>query len=183
MKVFVAPLLLFLLLGCAEPQARKPISHSRTSKIKASAARNIAINKQQEKQIQKAIRIDTLRVYKADASGFWYALDRTLPLNKKIETGDEIEFLYRIQSLEGEVIYDEMELGKVNYLVDKEDLLPALRQAVKKLREKEIGVFLMPSFLAYGYQGDMDKVDINQPLRFTIEIKKVNKHNSPIKSE
>ena len=76
-----------------------------------------------------------------------------------------------------------MELGKVNYLVDKEDLLPALRQGVKKLRQHEIGVFLMPSFLAYSYQGDEDKIEINQPLRFTIEIKNILKKNTTLKSE
>jgi FKBP-type peptidyl-prolyl cis-trans isomerase len=40
----------------------------------------------------------------------------------------------------------------------------------------EIGVFLFPSYLCYGYQGDGEKIGINQPLRFTIELLKLEKN-------
>lgn len=33
----------------------------------------------------------------------------------------------------------------------------------------EVVVFLFPSYLCYSYQGDADKIGVNQPLRFTIE--------------
>ena len=68
-----------------------------------------------------------------------------------------------------------------NFLVDviyKEDLLPALRYAIKDLSLGDIGVFLMPSFLGYGYQGDGDKIGINQPLRLTIQLKDLKKEES-----
>ena len=35
---------------------------------------------------------------------------------------------------------------------------------------QEVAPFLYPSYLCYGYQGDDEKVDINQPLRFTIKL-------------
>ena len=76
-----------------------------------------------------------------------------------------------------------MELGEVNYLVDKEDLLPALRYAIKELKETEIGVFLMPSFLGFGYQGDGDKIGINQPLRFTIQLNSLKKTSTRVDSK
>ena len=44
-----------------------------------------------------------------------------------------VRFNYKIEALDGTVLYDEMELGTVKYLVDKEELLPALREAVKIL--------------------------------------------------
>ncbi len=179
-------LIIFVLLmfwGCSQPQARRPITHNKGKNIKASVERNKAIIRQQQKQIQAIVEQDTLLNFQSDPAGFWYAIQRQQRDQPRVEAGDEIEFLYRIQTLEGTVIYDEMELGKVNYLVDKEDLLPALRQGVKKLRQHEIGVFLMPSFLAYSYQGDEDKIEINQPLRFTIEIKNILKKNTTLKSE
>jgi FKBP-type peptidyl-prolyl cis-trans isomerase len=37
------------------------------------------------------------------------------------------------------------------------------------MRTGEVVVFLFPSYLCYGYQGDEDKIGVNQPLRFTIE--------------
>ena len=66
-----------------------------------------------------------------------------------------------------------MELGTVDYLVDKEELLPALRYAVKDLSLGDIGTFLMPSFLCYGYQGDGEKIGINQPLRITLQLNSI----------
>ena len=37
------------------------------------------------------------------------------------------------------------------------------------MRPNEIVVFLFPSYLCYGYQGDGNKVGASQPLRYTIE--------------
>ena len=84
--------------------------------------------------------------------------------------GDRVRFDYKIEALDGTVLYDEMELGTVSYLVDKEELLPALREAVKVLSVNEVATFLFPSYLCYGYQGDDEKVYIDQPLRFTIKL-------------
>jgi FKBP-type peptidyl-prolyl cis-trans isomerase len=77
---------------------------------------------------------------------------------------------YKIEDLKGTLLYDEMELGTVDYLVDKEELLPALREAIKLLSINEVATFLFPSYLCYGYQGDGEKVDINQALHFTIKL-------------
>ena len=38
-------------------------------------------------------------------------------------------------------------------------------------------VFLFPSYLCFGYQGDGEKIGINQPLRYTIELLKHEKIN------
>ena len=57
----------------------------------------------------------------------------------------------------------------VEYSVDEEDLLPALREGIRLMRTGEIMVFLFPSYLCFGYQGDGEKIGINQPLRITIE--------------
>ena len=97
--------------------------------------------------------------------------DETYP-----KKGDLVSFKYRIEDLNGNLIYDEKELGNVSFLIDQEDLIPALREGVKYLRPEEIGVFLFPSYLCYGYQGDGEKIGVNQPLRFTIELLKLKKN-------
>ena len=65
--------------------------------------------------------------------------------------------------------YSYEELGIVEYLIDQENLLPALREGIRIMRPMEIAVFLFPSYLCYSYQGDGVKINANQPLRFTIE--------------
>ena len=56
-----------------------------------------------------------------------------------------------------------MILGIVDYVVDKDNILPALREGVRLMRPNEIVVFLFPSYLCYGYQGDGNKVGVSQP--------------------
>ena len=66
-------------------------------------------------------------------------------------------------------MYSYKELGTVEYYVDEENILPALREGIRLMKSGEIVSFLFPSYLCYGYQGDGQKIGNNQPLRFTIE--------------
>ncbi len=156
--------------SCTEIPVRKPINTSKKTFLEGSVERNIKINKRQQQRFKKIIARDSLLNYKSSATGFWYAYilyskNRVVP-----KRGDMVSFNYKIEDLNGSTLYDEMELGTVNYLVDKEELLPALRLAIKFLSLNEVATFLFPSYLCYGYQGDGEKVEINQPLRITIKL-------------
>ena len=163
-------LLFFTIISCAEPQVRKPLNAKKNSFLDGSVERNKDIIRRQQQKFKKIINQDTLLNYKPSASGFWYAYITTSKSRTLPKRGDLVEFNYKIEDLGGNVLYDEMELGRVKYLVDKEELLPALREAVKVLSVNEVATFLFPSYLCYGYQGDDEKVAINQPLRFTIKL-------------
>ena len=168
-----------LLLACTEQEARKPIYRSNKKGLGESIDRNKKINSQQQLLFEKVMEKDSLLKFKSSPVGYWYAFKEKTQANLRPERGDMVKFNYTIQTLDGTIIYDEMELGTVDYLVDKEELLPALRYAIKDLSLGDIGVFLMPSFLGYGYQGDGDKIGINQPLRLTIQLKDLKKEGSP----
>jgi gliding motility-associated peptidyl-prolyl isomerase len=167
-----------LLLGCAEKEARKPIYRSNKKGLEQSIDRNKKINRQQQLLFEKVMKKDSLLEFNSSPVGYWYAFKEKTPTSLRPERGDWVKFSYTIQTIDGAIIYDEMELGTVDYLVDKEDLLPALRYAMKDLSVGDIGVFLMPSFLGYGYQGDGEKIGINQPLRLTIQLKDLKKEAS-----
>ena len=178
----IIPILMISLFSCEEPVPRKPRYQSNSSTIQASVERNKKINKIQQVLIQNAIKKDSGSTYVSASAGYWYK-KINLTNDQKPQPGDEVSFVYSIKTLTGEPIYDELDLGEVNYLVDKEDLLPALRYAVKDLRVNETGVFLVPSFLGYSYQGDGDKIGINQPLQFTIKLLDLKKQNHPLDSK
>lgn len=167
-----------LLIACTEQEARKPIYRSNKKGLEKSIDRNKKINRQQQLLFEKVMAQDSLLKFKSSPVGYWYAFKEKTQASLRPERGDMVKFSYTIQTLGGTIIYDEMELGTVDYLVDKEDLLPALRYAVKDLSVGDIGVFLMPSFLGYGYQGDGEKIGINQPLRLTIQLKDLKKESS-----
>ena len=165
--------LLIFLAGCKEPEARRPIYKSDNSEIRTSIDRNKKINEVQQEYFKKVIQKESSLNFVSTPAGYWKAIQKTSPTNSPPKAGDQITFNYKIQTLEGTILYDEMELGTVDYLVDKEELLPALRYAVKDLSLGDIGTFLMPSFLCYGYQGDGEKIGINQPLRITLQLNSI----------
>ena len=170
---------LFFLFACAEQEARRPIYRSNDKGMGQSIDRNKKINAQQQELFKKTIEKDSTLTYFASPVGYWYAYNNKTQATVKPTRGDMVKFNYTIQTLNGNIIYDEMELGTVDYLVDKEELLPALRYAVKDLSMGDIGVFLMPSYLGYGYQGDGEKIGINQPLKFTIQLTDIKKTSNP----
>lgn len=170
-------LVFLILIACESPRARNPLNAKKSSFIQSSIDRNKKINALQDRYIKETIAKDSSKVYQNNPSGFWYAFlrktkNRSLPVR-----GDEVSFSYKISTLEGEILYDEMDLGEVNYLVDKEDLIAALRLGVKVLSVGEAATFLFPSHLCYGYQGDGDKIGINQPLRYTLQLNSHKKQN------
>ncbi len=171
LKVFF----LFIISGCNNTEVRKPINFENDSFLIDSAKKNKKILSYEQKLIQKAIKNDSSYNYKKSKSGFWYAYKHKTD-KLKPKTGDKVKFKYLIQDLEKNILYKE-NLDTITYYIDKEELLPGIRKAIKILNEGEIAVFLFPSYLCYGYQGDGEKVGINQPLRFTINLISIKKNN------
>ena len=168
--------LLFFILSCQNLQPRRPLNKKKQVFLKESAKRNKNIVAIEQSLFRQVIEIEEKLFFDNAPTGFWYAYQKKTNSNKSYPNkGDRVTFKYRIEDLSGNLIYDEEELGNVSFLIDKEDLIPALREGLKYLREGEIGVFLFPSYLCYGFQGDGEKIGINQPLRFTIELLKLDK--------
>jgi len=168
--------LLVIVLSCNEIKVRKPANIKESNFLKDSAKKNNNLYSLEQQLIQKAISKDSLYKYQESKSGFWYAFKYKTKEMFKPKTGDKIKFNYFIQDLDKNILYNEKELDTIIYYVDKEELLPGLRKAIKILSEGDIAVFLFPSYLCYGYQGDGEKIGINQPLRFTINLISIEKN-------
>lgn len=163
-------LFICLILSCYQENARYPIDHAKNSFLNNSAERNKLLLAREETMIKKVLEKENSLSFKLSKKGFFYAY-----MNKSSEKillptkGDRVVFKYQIEDLEKKIIYSYKELGIVEYNVDEEDLLPALREGIRLMKSGEKIIFLFPSYLCYGYQGDGGKIRNNQPLRFTIE--------------
>lgn len=163
-------LFICLILSCYQENARYPIDHAKNSFLNNSAERNKLLLAREETMIKKVLEKENSLSFKLSEKGFFYAY-----MNKSSEKillptkGDRVVFKYQIEDLEKKIIYSYKELGIVEYNVDEEDLLPALREGIRLMKSGEKIIFLFPSYLCYGYQGDGGKIRNNQPLRFTIE--------------
>ena len=161
---------IFFCLSCDQTESRKPINSNKNEFLSKSVIRNIKINKREEISFLKIIERDSKSKYNLSNKGFWFKILKSSEKNLKPKTGDEVEFLFNIFDLNGNEIYKDDNFNPIKYVVDKEEILPALRYGIKELRAEETGVFLMPSFLCYGYQGDGEKIIPNQPLIIQINL-------------
>ena len=163
--------------SCGESEPRRPINKQKQIFLKESAKRNRSKINIEQNLFDQVIKKDSTLKFYSSPQGFWYAFKKKgeIPYKRPVK-GDRVTFKYRIEDLNQNLIYDEDQLGIVSFHVDQEDLIPALREGVKYLTERDVVVFLFPSYLCFGYQGDGEKIGINQPLRFTIEMLKIEKN-------
>jgi len=168
--------LLLCLVACKGPEPRKPVKVKSGSYFTETVERNKKLLAQEEALIQEIIKADTAHAYMSSSSGFWYHYEiaqdstRTLP-----QPDDEVILVYNIMTFTNDTIYTHDDIGVVQMLVDKEQLFPGMRGAVKLLREGERATFLFPSSQAYGYHGDTNKIPPMTPLKSSVEIIKINK--------
>jgi len=176
MKYVSSAIALVLLFACGGPEPRRPVKARSGSFFKESIERSKELLAAEEKLISEIIARDSFHYYHQSASGSWYfysTINETETYTP--QPGDLVTMTYSIQSLENDTIYSTEEIGLVRYLVDKEELFPGLRNSIKLLKERETATFLYPSSLAYGYHGDNDKIGVNEPLKATVSVLKVEK--------
>tara|TARA_B100001057_G_scaffold137984_1_gene137602 strand:- start:5520 stop:6044 length:525 start_codon:yes stop_codon:yes gene_type:complete len=166
-KVFI---LFFTFLTCNQIESRLPINNKSISFIEKSANNNKLRAAREQKLLNISALNDSNNIYKASPLGFLYSIKQTHKNKKSAKKGDLAEIKYKIEDLDNQLLYNEEELGTLSFLVDQEDVIPALREGVKYLSEGNSGIFLFPSHLCFGYQGDREKIGSNQPLRITINL-------------
>ncbi len=168
--------LVFLFSSCKTPEARKPVSIKSGSFIDESINRNKELASKEEARIQKIIDQDTLHKYITSKGGFWYFYNKkdTLPGNTP-KFGDIVNFNYNIKDLNGNTIYSKKELDTITYYIDKEELFLGLREGIKLMKAGETITFLFPSYQAYGYYGDENKIGTNIPLMSKVTLNKITK--------
>lgn len=169
--IFYIFLVFLFAIGCREPQARRPVSHTSGTFMKQSAERNKKLIKGEEAIIDSIIKSNPTVEYIASQKGYWYQYivknDKDTLRPKK---GDIAQFDYEIKDLKGNIIYSQLELKPQTYVVDKQNIMIGLRDAIKLMRKKETITFLFPSHSAYGYHGDNKKIGTNMPIMCTVTL-------------
>lgn len=162
---------IFVLIGCKEPEPRRPVTTKTGTFFKESAARNQKIRALEEVAIKKSIATDSLNTYYTSADGFWYCYEARDTLNNYTpQKNDVVLVAYTIKTLENTPIYTKEQIGIVQFKIDGEMAFPGLNTGLKLMKKGETVHFLFPSYLAYGYHGDGDKIGVNIPLKSTVSL-------------
>ncbi|NKI27701.1 gliding motility-associated peptidyl-prolyl isomerase GldI [Arenibacter sp. 6A1] len=174
---------LIVIIGCSETEARRPVKVKTGNILQQSVERNKNLLAIEEAMMQKIIAQDSLNTYFSSGGGSWYYyVNKNDQADYFPQTDDLVSLQYNLVSFENDTIYTQQDIGIITYKVDKQELFPGLRTAVKLLKENETATFLIPSSLGYGYHGDNDQIGINIPLKATVSILKIDKQSTNIQN-
>ncbi|MEM6719961.1 MAG: gliding motility-associated peptidyl-prolyl isomerase GldI [Bacteroidota bacterium] len=184
-KIVLFSILGMLIVSCAEPQARRPISRSTGSFLKESVERNKALIAMEEANIQKYIQQDSLNMYLASNNGFWYFYNTKIDQEAYLpQKGDTLTYEFNISKINtGDLIYKKEELGVQEYVMDKQQIVPGIRFGLQLMKKGETVTFLFPSHVAYGYHGDNKRIGTNIPIKSTITLLDIKKDNKNLETE
>jgi gliding motility-associated peptidyl-prolyl isomerase len=170
-KLIFALYLCVFIASCSQQQARKPITQSSGSFMKASIERNKKLNNSEETIIDSIMKSNPKNNYIASKKGYWFfyvtknATDTITP-----KRGDVAFFDYEVSDIYGNTIYSDVELKPQTYYVDKENIMKGLQDGIKLMKKNEKVTFLFPSVMGYGYFGDKNKIGANIPLMVTVNL-------------
>ncbi len=141
--------------------------------MEESVKRNKMLNKVEEDLLNFKMQRDSLHEYINSNNGFWYYYEVKDSVKSRLPIkGDEVIFTYEIKNLQDSILFSKNEIGIINHLVEKEELITGLQDGIKLLKEGEVITFLFPSYKAYGYTGN-DIIKPNEPLIYTVELIKI----------
>ncbi|GGE16714.1 hypothetical protein GCM10010831_17510 [Psychroflexus salis] len=131
---------------------------------------------QEKKAILQIIEKDKDAKYNNSNNGFWYTYKTKASESDTIypKKGDLVVFEYNLIELDGDTIYTTEEIGTREYYIDQERIFSGMRQGLKLMREGETVTFLFPSYKAFGYYGDLDRIGKNVALQSTVTLKSIN---------
>lgn len=181
MKYFIRITLLMVFISCEGPEPRHPVKRNTTSAVQTAIDRSKKLLATEEYMIKSIIAKDSTQNYQQSASGSWYYYDKKNNAETATAQPDDlVTMTYNVVDLNKDTLYRMQEIGIIKYKVDKQELFPGLRNAVKLLKENETATFLFPSSLGYGVPGDGEKIGINMPLKSTIVVLKIEKQKDSL---
>jgi FKBP-type peptidyl-prolyl cis-trans isomerase len=93
---------------------------------------------------------------------------------RAIKQGDRVALKYNTFLINGRMIYSSVKLGPKVFEVGHGGVETGLEEAVMHLHKGDKANVIIPSFLAYGLNGDDDKIPPRAIVIYTIEVLDVN---------
>jgi FKBP-type peptidyl-prolyl cis-trans isomerase len=130
-----------------------------------------------QRQLQKendeiAYYIKTHRLpFKTTASGIRYYVYKPSATGDSVKTGMEITLDYTVSLLDGTIAYTSAENGAKTFVVGNGDIESGIHRGVQYLKRGDKALLILPSPLAHGLLGDMNKIPPHMPIVYDINVR------------
>jgi FKBP-type peptidyl-prolyl cis-trans isomerase FkpA len=171
MKPLIAFALIFLFICSCENRPKEQPS------IKVVTQKDVE-EKSKEANRQYTLRErDELNIYlknhsekfKQTGSGLYYHISKATN-NAKVKQEQLVTIAYEIKLLDGTLCYSSKEEGLKKFIVGGDNVETGLHEALLLMKLGESGRFILPSHLAHGLLGDMDKIPPKAVVIYDIEL-------------
>ena len=167
-------LIIFSLSSCKEKKKRMSASEARAMQ-KPLENINRHLLKQDEEQIRKHCERRGWGMEMTN-SGLWYGkLKSDSTLNEYIVKGDLIELKFKVELLNGKLLYTSDSLGTKVFEAGHGGVENGLEEGVLLMKENEKFRFIMPPHKAFGLLGDMNKIPARSIIVYYVEVIRVEK--------
>ena len=104
------------------------------------------------------------------SSGIRYYVYKASAKGDSVKNGSEIAMEYKVSLLDGTECYSSKKEGKKVFKVGQENIESGIHKAVLYLKHGDKALILIPSYLAHGLLGDLNKIPPQMPIIYDVEI-------------
>ncbi len=102
-------------------------------------------------------------------TGLYYCIPKKTS-QASAETGKIAHIAYTIKLIDGTLCYSSEEDGTKKFRIGSDNVESGLHEAIRLMHIGEKGRFLLPSHLAHGLMGDLDKIPPKAVVIYDIEL-------------
>ncbi len=171
---FFAVFVLLFFLGCNEPEKPRQEGFQKKSFNKEGAtnqfikANQLLIQKESD-EMDYYEKTHQLSFVKTNF-GVRYLVYKPSLKGDSIKEGMEISMDYVVKLLSGEECYNSKRDGKKTFVVEHEQIESGIHKGIQLLKRGDKAILLIPSYLAHGLLGDMNKIPPQMPIVYEVSI-------------
>lgn len=164
-------LLLPLLQFCSDKKEHKPLNADVRKTQEALIGANRILVQKDRARIMAYVRQNNLTM-KESPSGLWYGIER-YGFGMKSQENARVTLKYQVSLLDGTLCYDSDSLGTKQFILGRGGVESGLEEGVMLLRVGDKAKFILPPHLAYGLQGDGNKIPARSIIIYKVILLKV----------
>ncbi len=174
MKLVASIFILLVIWACEEdkPKQKKDPKWSKEQSIEMQST----FTQEEDEEIESFLKRHPDWKMTKTGTGLRYFIYHKSENNDTARVGDIVIVDFDISLLDGTQCYSSNDRGSENFMVERTDIESGLHEAMKLMCTGDKAKFILPSHLAHGLIGDLEKIPPLTTVIYDIYLKEI-KHN------